>query len=234
MLNEAATTDVVLRDGSTVCLRHVTVEDVDRLQRFLLSLSSESLYFRFLGIRALTPDRVRALVDNPAGTAIAAESGGRVVAFAGFYRDPARADRAEVAFAVADALQGHGIGTRLLEHLAGLARAQGIRTFDAYVLAGNHRMLDVFRDSGFAMTTVNERGVSRGVALAVGHAGVRSEGRHEVADGGDSLDEGVLRTPRGRRHWRQSRTRQDRLGDPSQSGDCRISRTHRAGAPDSR
>ena len=40
------------------------------------------------------------------------------MAFAGFYRDPAHADRAEVAFAVADALQGHGIGTRLLEHLA--------------------------------------------------------------------------------------------------------------------
>ena len=68
-------------------------------------------------------------------------------------------DRAEVAFAVADALQGHGIGTRLLEYLAGLAREQGIRTFDAYVLAGNRRMLDVFRDSGFAMTTVQERGV---------------------------------------------------------------------------
>ena len=81
------------------------------------------------------------------------------MAFAGFYRDPAHADRAEVAFAVADALQGHGIGTRLLEHLAGLAREQGIRTFDAYVLAGNRRMLDVFRDSGFAMTTVDERGV---------------------------------------------------------------------------
>ena len=159
MLNDLATTDVVLRDGSTVCVRQVTVADVDTLREFLISLSSESLYFRFLGICALTRDRVRALVDNPGGTAIAAESGGRVVAFAGFYRDPAHGDRAEVAFAVADALQGHGIGTRLLEYLAGLAREQGIRTFDAYVLAGNRRMLDVFRDSGFAMTTVNERGV---------------------------------------------------------------------------
>ena len=159
MLNDLATTDVVLRDGSTVCVRQVTVEDVDTLRDFLISLSSESLYFRFLGICALTRDRVRALVDNPRGTAIAAESGRRVVAFAGFYRDPAHDDRAEVAFAVADALQGHGIGTRLLEHLAGLAREQGIRTFDAYVLAGNRRMLDVFRDSGFAMTTTQDRGV---------------------------------------------------------------------------
>jgi succinyl-CoA synthetase alpha subunit/GNAT superfamily N-acetyltransferase len=159
MLKDMTTTDVVLRDGSTVCIHNVAAEDVGAIQQFLLSLSSESLYFRFLGICALTRDRVRVLVDNPGGTAIAAESGGRIVAFAGFYRDPAHGDRAEVAFAVADALQGHGIGTRLLEHLAGLAREQGIRTFDAYVLAGNRRMLGVFRDSGFAMTTVNERGV---------------------------------------------------------------------------
>jgi acetyl coenzyme A synthetase (ADP forming)-like protein len=159
MLNDLAATDVVLRDGSTICVRHVTVDDVDALRRFLISLSRESLYFRFLGFCAVTPDRVRALVDNPCGTAIAAESGGRIVAFAGFYRDPAHADRAEVAFAVADALQGHGIGTRLLEYLAGLARAQEIRTFDAYVLADNKRMVDVFRDSGFAVTTVQELGV---------------------------------------------------------------------------
>ena len=68
---------------------------------------------------------------------------------------PRMRDRAEVAFAVADALQGHGIGTRLLEHLAASRAAQGIETFDAYVLGDNRRMLDVFRDSGFAVTTAH-------------------------------------------------------------------------------
>jgi acetyl coenzyme A synthetase (ADP forming)-like protein len=160
MLNEVATTDVVVRDGSTVCLRRATLHDADAVLGFLTSLSDESLYFRFLGVPMLTVARVQTLLDERAGTSVVAESAGRIVAFAGFYRGPEHRDCAEVAFAVSDALQGHGIGTRLLEHLAGLARAEGVRTFDAYVLGANQRMLDVFRDSGFVMTSVVERGVS--------------------------------------------------------------------------
>src|SRR3954462_4766840 len=135
MTSGLQSSDVVVRDGSTVCLRPATVDDAEALQRFLTSLSADSLYFRFLGIPALNGERVRALLGDHA-TCVIAEAASRIVAFAGFYRDADR-DRAEVAFAVADALQGHGIGTRLLEYLAGLARAQGIETFDAYVLGGN-------------------------------------------------------------------------------------------------
>lgn len=170
MTHEAATTDVVVRDGSTVCLRTAGERDLDALLQFLRSLSPESLYFRFLGLPSLNPSRVRALtaVDGGAATSLVAESGGRIVAFAGFYRDPESVDRAEVAFAVSDALRGHGIGTRLLERLASIARGQGIHTFDAYVMGENRRMLDVFRDSGFAVTTRVEQGVCHViVALSV-------------------------------------------------------------------
>jgi len=148
-------TDVVVRDGSTVCVRRATADDVDALAQFFRTLSSESLYYRFLGIPSLTEARLRALTatDDRAGASLVVESAGRIVAFAGFYRDPACADRAEVAFAVSDALQGHGIGTRLLEQLARMARDLDISTFDAYVLAENRRMLEVFRDSGFEVTT---------------------------------------------------------------------------------
>ena len=48
-------------------------------------------------------------------------------------RDPAAA---EVSFAVADELQGRGIGTRLLEQLAALAAAHGVERFVAQVLPG--------------------------------------------------------------------------------------------------
>src|SRR5687767_11708736 len=114
MTNDVTTTDVVVRDGSTVCLRPTSGNDVEAVEHFLADLSRESRYFRFLGFPALTTARVRALVDSPAGSSMVAETAGRIVAFAGFSRDPVHADRAEVAFAVADALQGHGIGTRLL------------------------------------------------------------------------------------------------------------------------
>jgi acetate---CoA ligase (ADP-forming) len=161
MTNDVATIDVVVRDGSTVCLRRTEERDVEAVLQFLGGLSLQSLYHRFLGLPSLTAARVRALAttDGRAGTSLVVESCSRIVAFAGFYRDPASQQRAEVAFAVADALQGHGIGTRLLERLASIARDQGIETFDAYVLAENRRMLDVFRDSGFATTMTVESGV---------------------------------------------------------------------------
>src|SRR5688572_28812894 len=131
-----ALTDVVLRDGSTVCLRHATEQDVEALVLFLQSLSPEGLHFRFHGRPAPTASGVRSLigVDGSPAMTLIAESGGRIVALAGYYRNPELPARAEVAFTVSDALQGHGIGTRLLEQLAGVAREAGISTFDAYVL----------------------------------------------------------------------------------------------------
>lgn len=161
MINEVAPTDVVVRDGSTVCLRRAEERDVEALLQFLVALSPESLYFRFLGMPSLDSSQVRMLTTGPdrAATSLVAEAGGRIAAFAGFYKDPESVDRAEVAFAVSDALQGHGIGTRLLERLASLARDQGINTFDAYVLGENRRMLGVFGDSGFAVRTTVDHGV---------------------------------------------------------------------------
>ena len=58
-------------------------------------------------------------------------------------------ERAEVAFLVADAWQGRGISTILLAHLAEVAEQHGISTLFAQVLPHNHRMIDVFRESGF-------------------------------------------------------------------------------------
>jgi succinyl-CoA synthetase alpha subunit/GNAT superfamily N-acetyltransferase len=58
-------------------------------------------------------------------------------------------DRAEVAFAIADACQHQGLGTILLGELAQIASSRGIRVFEAIVLPRNHQMVAVFRDSGF-------------------------------------------------------------------------------------
>ena len=54
---------------------------------------------------------------------------------------------AEIVFTVADAYQGRGIGTRLLERLAALAAAHGIERFVGEVLAGNTAMIGVSRGS---------------------------------------------------------------------------------------
>ena len=154
--------DVVVRDGSTVSLRPAAEADVPALVAFLEALSAESRYQRFMGLPTLNPARVRTLVsvDGAAGRSLVAETGGRIVAFAGFYRRPQDGPRAEVAFAIADAFQGRGIGTRLLERLAILGRRDGLEAFDAYVLGDNRRMMDVFVDSGFDVGRRVEDGVT--------------------------------------------------------------------------
>src|SRR4029453_10283212 len=60
--------------------------------------------------------------------------------------------RAEAAFAIADAHQGRGIGTRPLERLGVVARSRGIPSFEALFLHDNQKMRQVLVDSGFALT----------------------------------------------------------------------------------
>jgi GNAT superfamily N-acetyltransferase len=66
---------------------------------------------------------------------------------------------AETGFTVAEALQGRGIARRLLQHLAHIAREQGVGQFEAYVLKENAPMLAVFRHSRLPMTTRDAEGV---------------------------------------------------------------------------
>ena len=143
--------DIVLRDGSTLALRPATAADVPALCAFFAALSPDSRYYRFFS--QVVPDAkgVERLVPGGAddGVALVGEVANSIVAFAGYYRDRDRPERAEVAFAIADRLQGRGVGTRLLERLADIARPAGIRVFDASVLIGNHKMMECFLDSGY-------------------------------------------------------------------------------------
>ena len=153
--------DVVLRDGSTLRLRPARSDDERAVRAMFGRLSHESLYARFFRIPKIpTLDVSGLLVADPdRAFTLIAESRGEARALAGYIRDPQASDRAEVAFVTDDALQGRGVGTRMLEALADIARAHRIEQFDAYVLAGNERMINVFVDSGFDVEQQLEAGV---------------------------------------------------------------------------
>lgn len=63
-----------------------------------------------------------------------------------------------MAFLVDDAFQGKGLGTLLLERLALIAAKRGIRRFQAFVLAENQKMLNVFMESGFQVRAHRDSG----------------------------------------------------------------------------
>ena len=149
--------DVVLRDGSTVHLRATGPGDVEGVAAFLRGLSPEASWFRFLGSGPQVDRAARELVARGTGLVAVAGPEEAVVAHASFI--PETRDRAELAVAVADAWQGHGIATLLLAHLAQRAEASGIVTFVAWVHPTNRRMLRVFRDSGFPIKVRSEPGM---------------------------------------------------------------------------
>jgi acetyl coenzyme A synthetase (ADP forming)-like protein len=153
--------DVVLHDGSTVRLRPVRGEDAGPLREFYEGLSVESRAFRFFS-GAIDLDGVAASfadVDYAGRYGLLATRGGELVGHGLYVGGPEA--RAEVAFAVAEGMQGKGLGTILLAHLAEVAAEQGYAAFVANVLPQNHRMIEMFRQSGLATETVSEPGVLR-------------------------------------------------------------------------
>ena len=142
--------DVVLRDGSTVHVRPVRADDAAQIREFLDGLSPESIGFRFFGAPDLNwVTQWSVDVDYANRFALVAVSGATptIIAHGAYVRTGA--DRAEIAFMVADAWHGRGIATILLAHLASLAERHGITTFTGDVLAHNHKMIEVLRESGF-------------------------------------------------------------------------------------
>ena len=147
-----AAVDVALRDGSTIHVRPTTPADRPAIEAFLHGLSPEAIGFRFFG--AVDLDWAAGWstdMEGSEGLALVATSGPeqRILAHAAYV--VTGSGRAEVAFMVADDWQQLGVATRMLDLLAVAADASGVSAFTAQVMPSNHRMMQVFRDSGFAV-----------------------------------------------------------------------------------
>ncbi|WP_104174959.1 GNAT family N-acetyltransferase [Arthrobacter sp. Y81] len=143
--------DVVLRDGGTAHLRPIHPSDADAVQAFHTGQSQKSIYMRFFAFKArLSSKELKRFteVDYKDRVALVITIGGEILGI-GRYDRLADPEEAEVAFNIADAHQGRGIGSILLEHLAAAARENGIRKFSAEVLPENRKMLMVFSDAGY-------------------------------------------------------------------------------------
>ncbi len=153
--------DVVLRDGSTVHVRPTRPEDGTALSELFQELSQGSRIFRFFSAASDLAAAGARMADvdytSRFGLVATRGEGAQPIAHAVYLQDSP--GRAEVAFAIADEMQGLGLGTILLAHLAEVAEANGIQIFVADVLPQNFRMIEVFRESGFPIETSSEPGV---------------------------------------------------------------------------
>ena len=133
-----------------VSIRPIERSDASALSDFYARLSIESRRKRFLSCGP---------APSTATTARLAGAGG----FVGILREPGALDGAivahaslqpdgpfsgEAAFAVADELQGRGIGRRLVASVLEDARRRGLRRLTATMLAANTPMRHLLRDAG--------------------------------------------------------------------------------------
>ena len=169
------------RQPTTVIqIRRIRPADHDRLCQFYAGLSDESRRTRFLGPTNGIGDRQSTYFCCPdhahregfvavAGPATRPE---RIVGHVCV--EPDGPATAEIAIAVADELQGRGIGRRLVDAAVHWAEVDGFRTLTATMLAGNpsiQRLLtglglpSVARPIGAGLIEVRiELGVSRSAA----------------------------------------------------------------------
>jgi GNAT superfamily N-acetyltransferase len=155
----------VLRNGEPALIRAIRPNDKQRLLCHFQGLSPRSVYFRFFGCkRSLSDADLRRFTEldfiNHVGLAatIGSDEDEKFIGVGRYIRRDS-IPSAEVAFAVLDSHQGHGIGTLLLKHLATIARTKGITRFEADVMGSNQQMLEVFANSGFQEHESNQAGV---------------------------------------------------------------------------
>jgi RimJ/RimL family protein N-acetyltransferase len=140
----AAGTIVVLRDGSTVLIRHIQATDAPLLAGIFARLSPASRWMRFLAAKNhLTEAELRYLtdVDHHDHEALAALTpDGYGIGAARYIRYPQDPHTAEIAIAVVDDWHRRGLGTHLLTQLSDRARRHGVRRLSALISADNEAM----------------------------------------------------------------------------------------------
>ena len=136
-------------------MRPARADDQGLVEDYLIGLSDETRRLRFWttsidvtdvatrAVHAAYPDHLTLL-------ALTGRDGGQVVGGAQFIRE--NASRAEISVSVADELQGSGLGSLLVGSLVAAAFDAGIAILEAKVLPENHRMIQVFRQSGFPIS----------------------------------------------------------------------------------
>src|SRR3989449_10167190 len=139
---------VTLHNGASVRVRAIRPDDEPRLMALCRRLSPRTVYQRFFSVRRLLPEQAHAFahVDYRQRMAIVAEvDDGREPELVGVARyGPSDEGTADIGLVVADAWQGLGLGSLLLQEILHAGEQRGIHEFSAEVLTDNRRALSLF------------------------------------------------------------------------------------------
>lgn len=141
----------VLDDGVEVRFRHVRPEDAELIAEAIRTASEETILHRFFRlIQGVPLPQLREMltIDRSQEACIAGEmqqAGARRIVCGARYIRTANSERAEIAVTVHDDVQHQGLGTFLLRTLTDLARREGVRESEAWILPSNVAMLGLMK-----------------------------------------------------------------------------------------
>lgn len=150
-----------LVDGTAVTVRPIRPEDEPQMVKFHRGLSEQSVRFRYfcsLSVENRTGherlirtcfndyDREIALVAERTPS----KTTGEILGIARLIKAHG-SDEAEFGILIADAWQGMGLGSTLLKRLVETGRSEKIKRITGRILAENTTMLEVSRNTGFAL-----------------------------------------------------------------------------------
>jgi acyl-CoA hydrolase/GNAT superfamily N-acetyltransferase len=151
---EELETTMTTKDGAELIIRPIRPTDEEMLSDMFYDLSDQTIINRFFSMLKSMPHRKLqqfCCIDYTGEMSLAAitDDGpkSKIVGLGSYHLNPAT-HKAEIAFLVADAWQGKGIGTYMMRSLVKIAKARNIKGFTAEVLRDNLAMIALMHKSG--------------------------------------------------------------------------------------
>jgi len=147
-------TVMTTKSGAELVVRAIMPTDEEMLSDMFYDLSDQTIINRFFSMLKSMPHRklqTLCCIDYVSELSLVAVSGvapkQKIVGLGSYYVSPAT-QRAEIAFLVADAWQGQGIGTYLMQMLVKVAKSKNLKGLTAEVLRDNVAMIALMHKSG--------------------------------------------------------------------------------------
>jgi acetyltransferase len=160
-----------LKNGTRVLFRPITPEDEGRFNELFKSLSEETMRFRFFEIiKEMSHETLTRYcnLDYDREIAIVAELPDADRKIIGVVRLIVEPDgkSGEFAVLVGDPWQGIGLGSKLIDCIAGIAKDMRLEKICGYVIANNYKMMQICDKKGFKMETLDEDTVKLTLSLS--------------------------------------------------------------------
>jgi GNAT superfamily N-acetyltransferase len=160
----------ILRDHTPVTVRPICSADMPRMVAFHKTLSDETVYSRYFGIRKLEvrtePRHLQQICTDDPDKGLILVAGTNFdypqeqILGIGELAKIGKTDEAEFAVLVTDDYQGQGLGTQLLKELIESAPKRGINRIRGHFLRQNYAMRNACRKLGFTIGYDPETGES--------------------------------------------------------------------------